>query len=612
MNSRLIYKIILVLMLIGTIVFIISGIRGKTSIDYKTKSRALGEGMVLTKFNKDNKVALVLKCDETKKDPNGKLIMVMMDALIIKKGRMNKDIRVTGAQGFVTNNDYDFFVQGDSLIKAGDLEVRSDHFTMKDRAELHSDVRVDYKTNSMDGIAHEGMMLFLNINTLKLFNTVGNFRQNKRVFDFSAKVLWFMDKQKSLVLEKDAVIREDKSIMKSDWVTIQFSDDLKQVKETSSQNNSILYIVDSEKEEIKEIKSENIRNSYDENGKMTQLTAMKHAHVLLKDPENQTTITSDTIDMYFDGPSGKAQKVKIPLRGIVENTGKTKLHVAANQIDIDYDDDGQLDFCKGQGNVRFMVEKYTGKTTDLSYDIAKHLILLEGDNTQLINEQNTFYASAFTVHSTARTLSAKEGVKSVIRLQKNSVLFSKNSIFINAKNMLMLEKENKFMYDKNVTLNQEDVVMDADALEISEENDIVATGKVSLSFKSEQKEVALKGETVVFNSKKRLIDITGNAAIKSGDNLLRSRHIVIYFSTNNEVSLITGSKDINFVQEELVGYAERVQWRFKEDVMVLEGSPSISKKGGGKTTGKSLEIDLKTSKITILSSTSNRTETIIR
>ena len=51
---------------------------------------------------------------------------------------------------------------------------------------------------------------------------------------------------------------------------------------------------------------------------------------------------------------------------------------------------------------------------------------------------------------------------------------------------------------------------------------------------------------------------------------------------------------------------------FKENTMILKDLPQIVKKHGGTTIGEELKINLKTNKITILSSDTERTETTIK
>jgi lipopolysaccharide export system protein LptA len=86
---------------------------------------------------------------------------------------------------------------------------------------------------------------------------------------------------------------------------------------------------------------------------------------------------------------------------------------------------------------------------------------------------------------------------------------------------------------------------------------------------------------------------------------------VIQFNDKNEVTHISGEDGIDFIKEDLYGNSGKVEWLFKEDTMILKDLPQILKKNGGTTIGEELTINLKTNKITILSSDTERSETTI-
>ncbi len=612
MKYKKLYKILLVVFVAAMLLYIALGVKRKKGVDYQLENRADGEGMTFQSFNDVSTKAVVLKSRTSRKGEKDRVYMTQIEALIYKKGRMSKDIRVFADQGYTENDGFNFFIEKNARLVSEDFTIRSDNFFMKDRAEMSSAPRVEYYTKAINGIATGGMGLYLNVNTLKFYNTHGTYKRGDLGFDYETQVLWFIDKDKIMVLEKDAVVRNDKSLLRSDWVTMKFSQDMKQVIETSSQKNSYFYFEDKSKQEIKEIKSDNIQCLNDAEGRLTMMSVLSRGEILLKNPNNQTSIASDVVHMKFDGPTGRAQHVNIPKRGLVENTGKTRFRVLADVIDMDYDNGGELRSCVGTGNVVFVVETYDGTTGKITYDIKKHAMRLLGENSQLVNKTNSFYSVEFNVDTAKKILSSDKGVKSVIRLEKDNVLFSKEVIFINAQKVEILEKENKFSYDRNVNLTQGEVKLTAAKLEISEINDITATGKVSLFFKSEGKEVALKGETLKFDSKTKTIDIRDQAVIKSGENVLQATHIIISFNKTNEVQSILGRQKVNFQKEDLSGNSDRVEWDFKKDIMVFKGSPRISRTRGGQTTGEVLKIDLNSSRITILSNESNRSETVIQ
>ena len=78
------------------------------------------------------------------------------------------------------------------------------------------------------------------------------------------------------------------------------------------------------------------------------------------------------------------------------------------------------------------------------------------------------------------------------------------------------------------------------------------------------------------------------------------------------MSHISGDEEVTFLKEDLSGTAGKVEWLFTEDNMILKEEPRIMKKKGGATMGAELKINLKTNEITILSSGTERSETIIR
>jgi len=615
MRFKKIFKIFLVVFLLATLVYIFSGIKGKSETNYMAESRPDGEGMVFASFNKENKKALVLKCSESQRESKDKIVMKDIEGLIFKKGRMDKNIKVFGKQGFVENNFHNFFIEKDARLISDDFTITSENFTLKDRAELRSALHVEYYTSALKGSASAGMELNLNMNTLKFYDTKGRYirKQTNQSFDFKTKVLWFFEKQQWMVLEKDSVIKDEQSILRSDWISIKFTEDLKHIKESLSQKNSYLYIEDKEKSEIKEIKSENIKSLYDADGQMTQLRVIKNAEILLKDKTNRISMASDEVEMNFDGPSGKPKTIKIPLRGKIENTGKNQFQVIADIIHIQYNKAGELYYCEGTGNVQFIIDKYKGISKKILYDIEKDAITLDGENSKVESNTNTFTSARFTVDVKNKILSSNLGVKSVILLEKVNALFSKEPIFINSQQFTIFENEGRFSYERQVNLNQGDTALNAGSLEIREDNTIIAKGMVSLSFKDEDKEMAIKGDRVIFDAGGKRIDVTNNAVIKSDENVLKASQIVIRFNDNNQIDHITGEGDINFIKEEdLSGTSQRVKWLFKEEVMILKGSPQIVKQSGGRTSGKELKINLKNNKITILSDDSRRTETVIK
>jgi lipopolysaccharide export system protein LptA len=507
---------------------------------------------------------------------------------------MDRDIKIFGDEGFVENNYYNFYVEGNARLVSKDFIISSKHFNLKDRAELFSAPLVHYQTDVLKGSS-----------------TKGTYKRDNRSFNYRTKIWWFFEKSKVMALEKKVVIKEDKSLLRSDWITLKFNDDLTRVVETSTQNNSYLYMEDPEKKEIKEIKSANIVNLYDNEGRLTFLKVMKNAQILLESETNRTLIASQSVEMNFDGPTGKTKDLHIPMRGVIENTGKTRFKVIADTIDVQYNQEGEISRCQGTGNVEFIVEEYKGITNEIDYNIEKETIVLEGENSQIKNKNNTFTSDKFTVKVEKKILSSKQGVKSLIHVEKENALFSTDPIFINSSRFTIFEKEKKFKYDGQVNLNQGDTRLNTRSLEISEDGSISAQGSVNFTFKEGDKEVAVKGDQLSFNPEKKRIDIIDNAIIRNDVNVLRAGRFLLQFNDQNKIGDIIGEEDIYFTKEDLSGSSRRVKWLFNQEILVLQGSPQVVQ-SGTRTIGKELSINLKNNKITILSEESERSETVIQ
>jgi lipopolysaccharide transport protein LptA len=621
MRSKKALKLFIIVSLLGVIIYVFAALKRNEPTDFSAELKVDGEKMTHYTYDKNHRRVMELKSSEAVKESDDKLVMKDIEGLVFKKGRMNKDIRVFGDHGYVANNSHNFYVEKNARITSDDFDVKGPDFFLKDQANITTKNKVRYEAKDLKGIAMGGLEYYLKINVLKFFNTRGRYHRDERDFSFKTDILWVIDDENLVLLEKRSVVREGETILRSGWLSLHFTDNFKRIVEAASQKNSYFFTEDPEKNESKEIKADNITSYYDEHGKLTKVKVMQNGVVSLTNETNHTIIHSDLIEMRFDPETGKATGIAIPGSGQIENTGKTDFRITAQKINADYNEEGELTFCQSKGNSEFIIDDYKGISEMLSYDIENDSIILRGPQAQIISGTNTFNSTRFNVDTENKVLTSGSGVKSVILLKKKNVLFSQAPLFVNADNFTILEKENKFSYKKKINLVQDDIGLKANSLSIADDNRIEALGGVSLSFKSDDKELAIKGGRISFNAKEKSIEISDNAAIKSDENLLRADRFVIQFTDKNEVADISGEGEVSFTKEDLYGHSGSVSWLFKEETMILRelpqvvkknGGTTMVKKNGGTTIGKELKINLKTNKITILSSGTERTETIIK
>ena len=74
------------------------------------------EGVDLTyfSFNKNNEKKLEVRCKESQKMADGRLLMKNITATIFKADKLDKDIRISADSGYTRDEFNDFFLQGNA------------------------------------------------------------------------------------------------------------------------------------------------------------------------------------------------------------------------------------------------------------------------------------------------------------------------------------------------------------------------------------------------------------------------------------------------------------------------------------------------------------------
>ena len=163
-----------------------------------------------------------------------------------------------------------------------------------------------------------------------------------------------------------------------------------------------------------------------------------------------------------------------------------------------------------------------------------------------------------------------------------------------------------------MNLLQKDVSLKADWFEIKDDNIMIATGNVILQFMNESKEMSIEGDSLVFETQKKDIEIKGKGILKNGDDLLKADWILIQFDNNSEVTLVSGNKNVIFSSDDYSGKSKQIYWQLAKGFVVFKESAQISKKGSGVAKGEDLRLDLKAKKITVIAGDREQAETIIK
>jgi len=604
------------LVFLGLTVFVILvSIRGKNKDIDAQEYEIDGKEMVSTVYNKDNQKALELRCRESRRESEDRVWMRDIVATIYKKGRLDHDIEIKGEWGFVENNFYNFAIKRKGVITAPDLLVKSNDFYLRDRSLLSSESRVDYRVKFLQGLARKGMRLNLENNSIILYKTVGTYQKDGRTFNYRSDELLFEENKLHLWLMKKNEIKNPETTLRADKMVLRFAAGFNQPKEITAWGNGYIYLADKAAGGYKEIEAGHIKSLYDDQGNL-ESTGIDHAKkIVLKDKHNATSVTSATLDIRYFKKAGNIASMAMPTFSKIVNKGKTDFVSTAAKMDIAFDETGELKLCKSRGKSTFKVDDYQGISFLMMYEVQKNLVSLQGKGSEVYYEKNSFTSTRFDIDTEAKRLTSKVGVKAVIFLEKNQVLFSKDVIYIDAGELDIDNRVKTIAFRGQTKLRQKDVRLEAERLKIDQDDNIRASGGegglLSLIFKNKEEDIAIKGKEIVVDAKNRRITITGKGMVRSGDNLLKAELIKVVFSPESEIAEVTGEKGSEFIREDMSGSARQLSWLYDRDEVIFRESAQIERKGKGKSRGTELHFFLKTNRILIVADDAQRTQTII-
>jgi lipopolysaccharide export system protein LptA len=574
------------------------------------------EGVNLTylDFDKNNQKKLEIKCRQSKKTDDDRLLMKNITATIYKTDKLDKDIQVKANSGIVSNNFYNFDIRDHASIFSSDFSLFSQRFLLENRELLSTRNEVDFKLKNVSGKAAAGLEYYLNQQTLKLFESKGTWVKNGQPYDFQAKTIWVIKKSNLMVLQKNGELVGGGATVRGDWISLQFDQGFANLQSASNFGNCFFNMAERDENghlQSKEICANYIRIAYDPYGALRQIIVHDAGQITLIDQKNKGQITSNTIEIYLRSENQTLEKVQVLTRGTLTSSGRDNVTVSGDSLLATYSQDGLLAEIQAEKNCEFSTDDFRGTADSIRYDAENSLVDINGKDAAIISKKNIFNSSRFLIHSKSRQLNSDNGVKATIIPEKKSVLLSSKSLFITANGLELTDKGNLIRFKGKVKLFQDEIELHAgEMLFDSQKNRMSFKDNADLKFYSENEMVALSGRTISFNTPDRKIIVTGSARLNQAENNLGGRQIELSFGLNNLLEEVTATDDVTFTKKDLSGKSELLHWYFNKKTVLFENSAQITRKDTGTIKGKELLLNLSSNEIKV-SSQKDRVETII-
>jgi lipopolysaccharide export system protein LptA len=574
-----------------------------------------GVNLTYLDFDKNNQKRMEVKCLESRKYSNERMLVKKITATIFKGGKMEKDIRVTAESGIVSNNLYDFEIRDQARIYSSDFSLSSQSFALKNRELLSSRDGVDFKLKVVSGRASSGLEYFLNLSVLKLFACKGTLLKNKEPYDFQTPTFWVMKKDNLLILQGKSEMLGNGATVRGDWISLQFDQDFANLQSAFVSGNCFFNMVETGvngRAQSKEIIANLIYLTYDSAGRLQHISVTGAGKITLQDQKNTGRIEADKIEIYLQPASQSLEKVHVLSRGRLTSHGLNNIAMSGDSLLAFYSPEGLLTRIKADDNCEFSTDDLKGTAASITYDAERFLIDIIGKDASIFSKKNIFNSSHFLVHTRKRQLNSDQGVKATIFPEKKNVLLSSKPLFITAAAMEMTDGGDVIRFREKVKLFQDDIELHAGEMLFDSRKNLMSFGvDADLKFLNENELLVLRGQLISFDTPERRIVITGNASLNQAENILTGRQIELSFEQNNRLENILARDNVTFDKEDLSGKSGSLHWNFIKKIIMFKNSAQISRKGAGTTKGRELLLNLSSNEIEV-SSQEERAETIIR
>jgi lipopolysaccharide export system protein LptA len=575
------------------------------------------EGVDLTylSFNKDNEKKLEVKCRESQKAADGRLLMKSITATIFKADKLDKDIHISADSGYTKDDFNDFYLQGHARIVSPSFTLASDDFDLKDMDILSTQQEVAFDLRDVAGKAKKGLLYIFQNKYLKLFQPRGVLTRAGRSYRFRSQVLRVIPKKNILHFDKDAEMDESASTVRGNRISLQFDNDFVNLQSAEAVGQGYFQTdeVDPDgRKHSKEIRANRIKMSNDPQGRLQKIDVAGAGEISLVDGEGSGQVRSEAIEIALNSETQTVETIRALSRGTLTHSGKEKLKVSAESFLATYSKQGVLSGVQADKKCIFQTDDFNGQAESIRYDIPRSTIDISGKNSSVISGKNTFVSGQFQIHTKTRQLASSQSVKATLIPEKKSVLLGAKPLFVTASGMEMSERGKVTRFTDHVSLFQEEIEMHAGELLFeSIPNRISCRGNADLKFFDNGEMVTLRGKTVAFDPAAAKIVIEGDARMQQGPNTLNAGRIELAFSRDDKLENIDASEHVTFSKKDLVGKAQLLHWQYTRKTILFKNAAEITRKGAGTTRGQELSFDLDSNEITV-SGAADRSETTIR
>jgi len=575
------------------------------------------EGVDLTylTFNKNNEKKLEVKCGESQKQGDDRLLMKKISATIFKADKLDEDIRIFADSGYAQNDFNDFYLRGHVVISSASFSLSSKSFDLKSLDALSTEDAVAFKLRDLTGEAQDGLIYHMRNKYVKMMRPKGILQRAGRPYRFQARFLRLAEKKKLVLLDQEAQLDGEGSLVRGDRISLQFDPDFANLEWAAAYGKCFFRTAaspDDPRGQSREITARQIKMRNDDQGRLQKIEILGDGEVVLTDSANSGRMRSGNIEILIDPETQAMRSVRSPTPGTLTSKGRDNLSLSGDSLRAVYAEDGRLASIQAQKKCGFQTDDFKGEAEAIHYDAVGAKIDISGKKSTIRSRKNVFTSGHFIILTPTRQLSGKKGVKATLVPGKKGVLLGPQPVFVTAAAMETSKKGNLVRFSGDVNLFQDEIEVHAGELLFDEPgNRISCSGGADLKFSSEGETLALRGNTIAFDPAAAKIVVEGEARLQQAPNTLAARRIELLFGRDDKLENVDAAERVSFSKGEITGRAQLLHWEYARKTVVFRNAAEITRKDAGTTRGQELRFDLESNEIRV-SGAGDRSETTIR
>jgi lipopolysaccharide export system protein LptA len=599
------------------ILLVVSQFRSLKNAGGKKAEETQIEGVDLTylSFNKDNEKKLEVRCRESQRGADDKLLMKKITATIFKADKLDKDIHVSADSGYSRNDFNDFYLEGRALIASPSFTLSSKSFELKNLDVLSTPEAVAFKIRDLTGRAEKGLVYLIKNKYVKMLAPDGVMLRAGKAYHFGAKMLRLAEKKNLVFLDQEAYVEGNGTQVRADSIFLQFDPDFANLLWSEAKGKSYFQMSETDADGRRlgrEISANQIKMFNDPQGRLQKIDVVGDGDISLVDGNETGHIRSGAIEIFMNSETQIMEKIRALTRGTLTSSGKENLSVSGNSFLATYSKQGALSVIQAEKKCSFQTDDFSGQAENIRYDVPGFKIEISGKNSSVSSGKNTFSSGQFLVHTRTRQLSSGQNVKATIIPDKKGVLLGARPLFVTAGGMELSERGKVTRFTDDVSLFQDEIEMHGGELLFeSIPNRVSCRGKADLKFVDDGEIVLLRGETIAFDPAAAKIAIDGDGRLQQGPNALSARKIELAFSRDDKLETIDAAGNTAFSKKDIAGKAQLLRWQYVRKTILFKNAAEITRKGAGTTRGQELSFDLDSNEITVTGA-ADRSETTIR